>query len=776
MMASPDATAKPGKGAHELERLNRLYAMLTQINRSIVRTEDPLDLYAAVCRIATEYGGFALAWIGLLDPGSRRAVPVAAAGAVTVAQLKGMVCNGSEPTPTELAAQDERPVIVNDTRNDPRMAAWRQMTDACGVRSGGAFPIRLEGDVIGAFNVALTEANGLNDREVNLLLEVADDLSFALDVIRRDEKRIAAESKMRYLAYYDPQTGLPSRTLFEEQLAETYRAPARTVAVLVTDLRRYHGIVQLLGPGVGLSIVRGLAARLEAIEPALPVARIAESMFALMLHEPAGLDVAEELAWQVHRTLAEPLYAEGQEVFIEPFVGIAISPQDGTPADLLKQAMQAATDTAHDGAAHCRFFIPEMDDGSRRRLSLGTALRRALERGEFVLHYQPQIDLTSGHVIGAEALLRWQRPEHGLVPPNNFVPLLEESGMIGAVGEWVLHEACAANQRWRQAGLPRLRIAVNVSARQFHEYDIRALVRRTLDGTRLDPQQLELELTESVVLHNTDNVIRTMRELNGDGISHALDDFGTGYSSLSYLQRLPVARLKIDRSFVTHITSSPSDAAIARAIVGMAHSLGLSVIAEGVETEGQLGFLHGLGCEEIQGYYFSRPLPENEFAELLREGRCIPSAKSERPEKILLLIDDEPNVISSLNRLLRGKGYRIVTTTSTREGFDLMATLRPGVVICDQRMPEMTGTEFLRRVKELYPETVRIVLSGYTELNSVIDAVNQGAVYKFLTKPWEDDALCESIQDAFRIYDLSRENRELARMLQTRWSAADPRT
>ncbi|MBI2305885.1 MAG: EAL domain-containing protein [Rhodocyclales bacterium] len=748
--------------------------MLSQINRTIVRTEDPLELYAAACRIANEDGGFALAWVGLLDPASRRAVPVAAAGAATLPQLKGFVTALDEVSPTEHAVRDGHPFVVNDTLDDPRMAAWRRMTEAWGVRSGGSFPIRLEGEPIGAFNVAASEPNCLNDREINLLVEVADDLSFALDVIRRDEKRIAAESKMRYLAYYDPQTGLPSRTLFEEQLAEACSAAAgKTVAVLIADLRRYHGILQLLGPGAGQEIIRALAARLEAVQPTLPVARIAESMFAVMLREPAGLDVAEELAWQIHHALAEPLHAEGQEVFIEPFVGIAVSPQDSTPADLLKHAMQAATDTAHDTASHCRFFIPEMDDGSRRRLNLGTALRRALERNEFILHYQPQIDLASGHVIGAEALLRWQRPGHGLIPPYNFVPLLEESGLIGPVGEWVLHEACRANKNWQQAGLPALRIAVNVSARQFHEYDIRALVRRTLDATHLDPRRLELELTESVVLQNTDGVIRTMRELNGDGLTHALDDFGTGYSSLSYLQRLPVARIKIDRSFVTHITSNPNDAAIARAVVGMAHSLGISVIAEGVETEGQLGFLNGIGCEEIQGYYFSRPLPEEEFATLLREGRCIPSAQTERPEKVLLLVDDEPNIISSLSRLLRGKGYRIVTTTSTREGFDLMATLRPGVVICDQRMPEMTGTEFLRRVKELYPETVRIVLSGYTELNSVIDAVNQGAVYKFLTKPWEDDALCASIHDAFRIYDLSRENRELTRKLQARRSATE---
>ncbi|QRJ65710.1 EAL domain-containing protein [Azospira restricta] len=739
--------------------------MLSQINRAILRSDDPQGLYGAVCRIAIECGGFALAWVSLLDPASTRAVPVAAAGLAPLHQLKRVNRSADDPTPTLLALRDKRPVVVNDTRDDPRMAAWRELTEQWNVRSGGAFPIYLEGEIIGAFNVAATEPNTLNDREVNLLVEVADDLSFALEAIRRDEKRVAAESKMRYLAYYDTQTGLPSRELFEERLAEACQRPEQKVAVLVADLRHYHSIMQSLGAGAGQDLVRAAAARLETAQPTLPVARVAEAMFAVMLCEPDGLDVVEELAWSIHKALAEPVRTNGREVLLDPFVGIAVHPQDSTPAELLKHAMQAATDTAHDVSGHCRFFIPEMDDGSRRRLDLDTALRRALEREEFTLHYQPQVGLASGRVVGAEALLRWQRPGHGQIAPNHFIALLEDSGLIGPVGEWVLHEACRAARRWLDAGLPPLRIAVNVSARQFRDHDIRGLVRRALDATGLEPQRLELELTESAVLRDADKVIRTMHELNDDGLSHALDDFGTGYSSLSYLQRLPVARIKIDRSFVSHITSNPGDAAIARAVVGMAHSLGLSVIAEGVETEGQLGFLNGIGCEEIQGYYFSRPLPENEFVALLREGRCIPAAQAEKPERVLLLVDDEPNVISALKRLLRGKGYRIEATTSTREGFDLMATQRPGVVICDQRMPEMTGTEFLRRVKELHPETLRIVLSGYTELNSVIDAVNQGAVYKFLTKPWEDKALCDSIQEAFRIYELARENRELTRLL-----------
>jgi EAL domain-containing protein (putative c-di-GMP-specific phosphodiesterase class I)/FixJ family two-component response regulator/GGDEF domain-containing protein len=758
----------------ELERMNRLYGMLSHINRTIVRTDDPQELYTAACRIAVENGGFVLAWIGLLEPGGTGVVPVAAAGVATVEQLKNVQTLIGAQGPTMYATRTEAPFIVNDTLHDPHCKPWQSMIEQWGLRAGGSFPIRLEGNIIGALNVAVTEPDFFRDAEINLLIEVVDDISFALDVIRHEEKRISAETKMRYLAYYDSQTGLPSRTLFEERLTEARHNPLVTsIAVLVINLRRYQGIVQLLGADIGHEVIRTLSAKLELALPTVAVSRLAESKLAVMLSNPEGLHIVEELAWQICRVLSEPILVTHQEMFIDPFVGIASYPKDGEPIDALKHAQQAA-DTQNTNS-HCRFFYADMDEFSRRQLHLDTALRRALERNEFVIYYQPQVDLASGHIIGAEALLRWQHIEYGLVLPSEFIPLLEENGLINQVGEWVLREACRCNRQWQDEGLEPIRIAVNLSARQFSDNDIRKVVGQVLRDTGLDPQWLELELTESIVLLDADNVIHTMNALNADGVSHVLDDFGTGYSSLSYLQRLPVARIKIDRAFVTHITSNPGDAAIVRAVVGMAHNLGISVIAEGVETEGQLGFLRGVGCEEIQGYYFSQPLPEQQFTELLREGRHLPAGQYSKAERILLLLDDEPNILSALTRVLRRQGFRILTTTSTREGFELLATHRPGVVVCDQRMPEMTGTEFLRRVKDLYPDTMRIVLSGYAELNSVIDTVNQGSIYKFLIKPWEDDVLCEVINEAFRIYELRRENYELSCQLQVRQNAVKPR-
>jgi EAL domain-containing protein (putative c-di-GMP-specific phosphodiesterase class I)/GGDEF domain-containing protein/FixJ family two-component response regulator len=748
----------------ELERQNQLYAMLSHINRAIVRTKDSQDLYIAACRIAVEYGGFALAWIGLIVPDNGGVVPVASAGMATVAQLKQLHKTETSQQTNASSLNAEAFFIDQDSPPDLCHPSWTSIPEQWELNSGGSFPIRMEEKIIGVFNVATNEAGFFREPEINLLMEVVDDISFALEVINNEEKRISAETKTKYLVNYDPQTGMPSRSLFEERLSEACKDVGTIlVSVLVVNLRHFHDIVQSLGQDAGQDIIRAMANRLESVAATLPIARITESNFALILRNFDGLEIAEEFAWQIHRALAEPILCNDQEYFLDPFIGISCFPADGEPRDVLKHAMQAAT--TQDTASICRFFFADMDENSRRQLNLDTSLRRALGRHEFVLHYQPQLDLATGRIIGTEALLRWQSCDYGLVSPQDFIPLLEENGLICAVGEWVLQEACRCNRQWQDQGLPPVRMAVNLSARQFLKGDIPALVKRVLEETGLDPRWLELELTESIVLQNADNVIRSMNELKQNGVSMALDDFGTGYSSLSYLQRLPVARIKIDRSFVTNITSNPGDAAIVRALVGMAHSLNLTVIAEGVETEGQLGFLRGVGCEEIQGYFFSRPLPAEDFALLLREGRGIQPGQVDKPERVLLLMDDEPNILSALKRALRRKGFRIISTTSAREGFDLMATHQPGVVLCDQRMPEMTGTEFLRRIKEIYPYTMRMVLSGYADLNSVIDAVNQGAVYKFLTKPWEDEALGQHIQDAFEIYELHRENRELSCML-----------
>jgi EAL domain-containing protein (putative c-di-GMP-specific phosphodiesterase class I)/CheY-like chemotaxis protein len=341
----------------------------------------------------------------------------------------------------------------------------------------------------------------------------------------------------------------------------------------------------------------------------------------------------------------------------------------------------------------------------------------------------------------------------GLVQPLDFIPLAEATGLMTPIGEWVLRTACAQNQAWQAAGLRAVPVAVNVSARQVETQDLVALTAKILGETGLVPSYLELELTESAVMGNADAFIGLTEKLKGLSVNLAIDDFGTGYSSLSYLKRFLLDRLKIDQSFVRDVVQDPGGAAIVLAVITLAHSLGLSVIAEGVETEAQLNFLRVRGCDEMQGYYFSKPLPAAEFEQLLRDGRKLTLPLSDDlPGYTLLLVDDEPSVLAALRRQLRGEGYHMLAATSAQEGMELLALHEVAVVMSDLRMPQTGGAEFLAKVRTMYPDTVRIILSGYSDLESITDVVNRGEIYKFVEKPWDGVTLKRTLADAFRHY------------------------
>jgi EAL domain-containing protein (putative c-di-GMP-specific phosphodiesterase class I)/GGDEF domain-containing protein len=629
-MPVPGTDDDLGSTRTKLMRLMQLYAMLSRVNRTIIRVDNAEELYKAACRIAVEDGDLSYTWIGLFDPVTQLVVPVAHSGSLPgLMKVRVRIDDSPEGQgPSGIAIREGRPFVMNNIQQDPRGAPWHALVQEAKVNAVASFPLRLENVIVGVMSIGAYASDYFQETEMNLLAEAADDISFAMKVLRRNEQRLAGEAKLQYLAYYDAQTGLPGRSLFETRFgaASAHHRTPSMLAILVVRLCRYYEVLHVLGPDAGVAIARSVAGRLEAQLPTALVARISESEFVFMLERQDNTESIEKTGMLIRGIIAEGVRVNEQEVFMDPSVGMAIHPKDGTPTEVLKAAQIAAGETPYDVGSACRFFVPDMDKGSRRRLDMDTALRRALERNEFVLHYQPQLDLVSGRVVGAEALLRWQRPDHGLISPVEFIPLLEDTGLICDVGEWVIREATRVCRKWQDAGLLPIRMAVNLSARQFREADIRQVVRRALADSKLDAKWLELEVTESVVLFQAEQVIRTMHDLNLDGVTHAMDDFGTGYSSLSYLQRLPVARIKIDRAFVSNIIANPNDAAIVRAVVSMAHSLGMAVIAEGVETDAQLGYLRGIGCEEMQGYFFSRPIPEAAFATMLAEGRCIPAA------------------------------------------------------------------------------------------------------------------------------------------------------
>ncbi|WP_345294347.1 putative bifunctional diguanylate cyclase/phosphodiesterase [Luteimonas vadosa] len=423
-----------------------------------------------------------------------------------------------------------------------------------------------------------------------------------------------AEQELRYLANFDTLTNLPNRSLLSERLSRAIvraRREGNHVAVLFLDLDRFKDINDSLGHAAGDRILRATAKRLqETVGEHQTVARLSGDEFTIVLENLAAAEEADHVAREIITSFEAPLeIGNRQEVVISPSIGISLYPDHAqVPTELLKQADTAMYQAKSAGRRTYMRYDDAMDVSIRKRAILSGALRKALDHDEFRLVYQPRLALDSSAIVGVEALLRWNGAEHGAVPPDEFIPLAEESGQILEIGEWVLREACLALRRWQQHGLAGLSMAVNVSVLQLLRGNFPEVVRRILEDARLDPRSLELELTESVLMANAGQTAEKLLALRKLGVSLAIDDFGTGYSSLAYLKRLPITTLKIDKAFIRDVTTDPEDAAITSTIITMAHSLGLRVVAEGVETEAQMRFLVGQNCDEIQGFWLARPL------------------------------------------------------------------------------------------------------------------------------------------------------------------------
>lgn len=590
---------------------------------------------------------------------------------------------------------------------------------------------------------------------------------YLIAVVEDITERKQIEQRLQHLTHFDSLTSLPNRMLFRDRLVQALAQAARNgslVAVLFVDLDRLAAVNDTLGDGVADKLLREVARLLlSCVRAGDTVGRLDGDGFALILPGFACAHDAALAAQKLLDAFARPVAIDGHEIFVSVNIGLTLYPSDGKDAEQLVRNAYTAMFRAKDlGRNGYQFYTAEMNAKVRAKLELENGLRRALEREEFLLHYQPKVDLASGEVTGVEALLRWRRGDGKLVVPVQFIPLLEETGLIVPVGEWVMNQACTQIKTWHDAGLPEVAVAVNLSARQFQSMDLVDMVQRVIESSGIDPRLLELELTESLLMRNADETIGVLRRLRSMGVSLSVDDFGTGYSSLSYLKRFPLNTVKIDRSFVSEIISDPGDASISRAIIALAHGLKLNVVAEGVETEAQMAFLAANHCDEMQGFYFSRPLAPEDCAALLRKRPRRPPAATGARQRSLLLVDDEAEIVTALECLLRRDDYLILTACSARDGLELLAKNNVGVIISDQRMPEMTGVEFFKRVKELHPETVRIVLSDHTELQTVTDAINEGAVYKFLVKPWNDELLRANVRGAFRHYELARENEYLS--------------
>jgi len=439
---------------------------------------------------------------------------------------------------------------------------------------------------------------------------------------------------------------------------------------------------------------------------------------------------------------------------IEASVGLSLLPDDADGAAALLDAVDRALFDAQRSGVGCAARAARHDAVASAVPVFTRALAAALAGDEFELHYQPFVDAADGRIAGVEALLRWRAADGSLLAPRQFLPRAEQLGLMRGISAWVLDRVIADARHWRRGGFDDLRIAINVSTGQLLETDFVEQLETRLAAAAVGFDQFEIELSESTLLRDVARIRQTLRRLRAYGVGLTLDDFGMGGAGLVQLPRYPLSKLKIDRDFTSEVAHDQGQAAIARAIIAMGRQLHLKVMAEGVETEAQVGYLRRADCDQLQGFLLCGPLLPVELEPLLRQRYLRPELFAQgAASRTLLLVDDEENVLKALQRVFRRDGYRVLAASRVAEAFELLASNEVQVIVSDQRMNDVCGTEFLGRVKELYPRTVRLILSGYTDLATVTEAINKGAIYRFLTKPWDEDDLRHHIREAFRAWE-----------------------
>ncbi|MGD0761890.1 MAG: EAL domain-containing protein [Roseiarcus sp.] len=578
--------------------------------------EDVLD--RLVRQIESQLSGIFASVLLLDDDGARLRHGAAPSLAPAYTKAIDGIRIGPQAGSCGTAAYRREAVVVADVMTDPLWADYRDLAAAHGLRSCWATPILShQGAVLGAFAMYSTTVREPTEAETRFI-----DIATRFAGIAIERK--LAEDRIQFMANHDALTGLPNRALLDDRLSQALlyaQRYDRWAAVAFVDLDNFKSINDSLGHNAGDELLKTVAKRMVACLRAMDtVARLGGDEFVVLLVDlPKSADLISATVQKLRSAIAEPVCLEGHELRVTSSLGVANYPGDGADADALIANADAAMYRAKEkGRDNFQFYTPELNAKMREKFLLQAELRSAVARCEFVLLYQPQVDLRTGRVFAVEALIRWNRPTVGVVSPIDFIPMAEETGLIVPIGDWVLHEACRQNKAWQDAGLPPMNVCVNVSARQFREKDLISRVVDALKDSGLDAKYLELELTESLVMQDVEIAVATMKELQGLGVQLAIDDFGTGYSSLSALKNFPVARLKIDKSFIDGLPADENDKAVASAVIALGQKLNLRVIAEGVETDDQLAFLRANNCDEVQGYLFSRPIPAREIEELLK--------------------------------------------------------------------------------------------------------------------------------------------------------------
>lgn len=609
------------------ERLTRMLAALSATNEAIMRATTRTQLFELVCDAAVNGGKFTSTSIALAEPESDFLRVVAASGpSADISRTVKVAVSAAYPEGcglTGIAFRTRQPCISNDYLADEQRSAFHDTVRRTGSNSGAALPLLSRGRAAGVILFMSAERDTFTPEFVELLQRLAANVSFALENFDRADEKQKAEERINYLATHDSLTDLPNRVMFNQLLnlsIKTAQRHQQQCAILFVDLDRFKIINDSLGHPAGDTLLVEMANRLRSSLRARDVvARLGGDEFMIVLNEITNNKQVAAVAGNLLSILSKPLELSGQECRVTASIGIALYPQDGADEQtLMKNADIAMYLAKQEGKNDVRFFSNEIKTQSLDRLTMETSLRYALERDELCLHYQPKQNVATGQMAGVEALLRWVHPDLGMLPPVRFIPLAEETGLIVPIGRWVIKAACAQNVAWQREGLPPLSVAVNVSPRQFSDENLLRDIDEALAASGMDPGLLQIEITESMVMLNVEKAVRLLDAIQSRGVRLAIDDFGTGYSSMSVMKRFPIDTIKIDRSFIRDLPQNTEDKAIAQAIIHMGKALGLTIVAEGVETSEQQEFLREHACDEIQGFLFSKPVPANEIAELLR--------------------------------------------------------------------------------------------------------------------------------------------------------------
>lgn len=617
---------------HRVAHLSRVLQMLSGVNAAVVRIADREKLLHEACRLAHRVGGYSFAFVALVDPGTGTARPVAWAGE-NVQELQGVVfsVNDSDTSVTGTVLRTGEATISAFVPSrdvfDPAETIFSL------AQSFACLPLKVDGTTVGALMFGASDGTEMDEEELRLLKEVASNLSFALQYLGKQDE-------VRFLSYFDSLTGLAKRALFCERVGRVIgvrdNEPPRA-SVLVFDVEQLSALNDAFGRHVGDLLLQCVADRLkDRLHGSDRAAHLSGGTFAALFVTEAGNEV-RHLRAQVAEMFAEPFQIQGRQIPVSVRSGIAIYPENGEDSGTLVQNAEAALKTAKAGGEKMLRHRPGMNIALAERLATEHRLRGALERNQFVLHYQPKVRISDGHIVGVEALLRWADPVRGLMAPNAFLPILESTGLIGPVGEWALKQAAEDCQRWASFGFSPVRVAVNAAPVQLRRRDFAAKV---IDASAaLDGEQgwgLDIEITEGALLDDASWTLRTLRVLRGAGIRVAIDDFGTGYSSLSRLSQLPVDTLKIDRSFTSRLPDDAAGCTLVNTIIGLARAFNMTTVAEGVETHAQLMFLERAGCHESQGFLHSRAVAAPEIELLMAQRadmRAIPPANDEVAER-----------------------------------------------------------------------------------------------------------------------------------------------